>query len=187
MLYYCGANFTYVKKIVLIIIALFSVIAAKAQYRELVYFKIPVGETKYFRLDDKVLFKLKSDEAYTSRIGTINLITDTLYDINNVRFRPDNLEWISTPFTKGQRTTKIIVGSVFLAGGIATIVAGVLKYPSKKTLIGGKTTHQYETQSVNSIGICAAGLLTVGFSFEMFSLKPKKYHRSKLWGTKYQQ
>ena len=79
---------------------------AYCQYREIVFYKIPVGEVKYFHKDEPVSFKLKSEEKFETRNGSIKLLTDTMIEIGNVRFKPENLQWLSSSFSKPKKFFK---------------------------------------------------------------------------------
>ncbi len=164
-------------------VLIFISISVHAQYRELIFYKFPVGSIKYFNLDETVIFKLKSESKYDIRKGTIGMITDTLFQIGNVRFKPDNLQWISKPATRGSKVIKNITGCIFLAGGVACFAYGILKFPDDKLK---ENSDAYHKENVNAISFSLAGIGIAAISIPIFQSHPKRYSVSKRWKSKYQ-
>ena len=180
--YHCVSN--NVKRFSLLFLTLIIALTASGQYRELIYYKVPVGAIKYFHKDENVTFKLKSEDKFDIRKGIIYLLSDTLYEINNIRFRPDNLEWISSSFTKRQRSLKNFAGTFLLAGGLAASVYGVTKFPDED--LENEDSEKYHQENVNALTIIAAGLCIAAVSIPVYIIQPKKYKLSKNWRIRYQ-
>jgi len=171
------------RNISLLIMILFA-LPVNGQYRELIYYRIPVGTIKYFHPDETVSFKLKSEDKFDIRKGTINLITDTLYEIGNVRFKPSNLKWISPKGTLAQRLLKNIAGTLILASGIASIAYGVSVFPGDE--LRERDKDAFHDENVKAINYCLGGLAVAALSIPVYGIHPKRYAVSKKWRVKYQ-
>ena len=155
-----------------------------AQYRELIYFHVPVGEVKYFRVNENAIFRLKSEDRLTVHDGKINFLSDTLYEISGIRFHPDNLEWISSPPSKGQKFSRTFFGTVILAGGAALAAYGFSKFPNDD--LKKEDRAQYHDESLTALSYMAGGIVIAAVSIPVFRIHPKRYSLSKNWRMKYQ-
>ncbi|MEO8085174.1 MAG: hypothetical protein ABI763_00045 [Bacteroidota bacterium] len=174
-----AGNFT-----LLIFVFIAFTTSVKGQYRELIFYKFPVGQVKYFHKDETVIFKLKSDEKFVIRKGKINLITDTMYEVNKVRFRPENLQWITPPPSKQHRIIKALSGTIILSAGLATLAYGILYFPAEH--LRKENEVKYHKKNEDAITYSLAGLGIAAISIPIYQIHPKRYSVSKRWRTKYQ-
>lgn len=173
----------YIRRLFPIVFILIS-LSGKGQYRELIYYRVPVGAIKYFHPDETVFFKLKSEDKFDVRKGTIRLITDTSYEIGNVRFKPDNLKWISTKPSIGLRVLKNFAGSLIIATGIASIAYGISVFPNDE--LKKKDKDAFHNENVKAINYCLGGLALAAISIPVYGIHPRRYSVSKKWRVKYQ-
>lgn len=157
---------------------------SNGQYREMIYYRVPVGAIRYFHPGDNVLYKLKSEEKFDERNGSIRLITDTLYQIDNLRFKPDNLKWISHQETRSQRLIRNLAGSLILASGLATIVYGYSVFPDNELKI--TDSDRYHAENVKALSYCLGGVALASISIPVYRIHPKRYLVSERWKVKYQ-
>lgn len=166
------------------LILILCTLSVKGQYRELIYYRIPVGAIKYFHPDETVFFKLKSEDKFDIRKGSIKLITDTLYEIGNVRFKPSNLKWISPKPTVALRLLKNLAGSLIIATGLASIAYGISIFPGDD--LKKKDKDAFHSENVKAINYCLGGLGVAAISIPVYGIHPKRYSVSKKWRVKYQ-
>ncbi|CAN5677451.1 hypothetical protein BH11BAC1_BH11BAC1_10950 [soil metagenome] len=170
--------------ILLLFIFIAFTLSATGQYREMIFYKFPVGQVKYFHKDQTVIFKLKSDEKFVTRKGKINLITDTLYEMGNVRFRPENLQWMAPPTSMQHRVLKALSGTIILTGGLSLIAYGILNFPEEH--LKEENEEKYHKKNQDALIYSLAGLGIVAVSIPIYQIHPQRYSVSKNWRTKYQ-
>jgi hypothetical protein len=154
------------------------------QYREMIFYHVPVGDIKYFHKDDNVMFKLKSEERFETRKGKINLMLDSVFVISTIRFHPDNLEWISTSLSRSGKFFRSLAGTLLLAGGAAIVAYGISGFPSEE--LKKENAHRYHEQNITALSYAAAGIAVAAVSIPVYSIQPKKYKASRKWRITYQ-
>lgn len=112
------------------------------------------------------------------------MITDTLYEIANVRFKPSNLKWISTKPSTSLRILRSFAGSIILATGIASIAYGISVFPGDE--LKRKDKVAFHDENVMAINYCLAGLAVAAISIPVYGIHSKRYSVSKKWRVKYQ-